>query len=185
MKSSKDRKVRISALVKITLSIPGSTVSFMTAIADAIEKTQELQVSLIKELIDKIASKESKKSQSIVSIMIDSRAKGVQKAFIFLAITLLGQLVFTYFTKSEISSWFILFLLFLACALYLNQTILEYRVKKGLYGANDYEAREIVEFIFANAEHVDFSSGDGAKRIFPEPEKETQEKIIPEGGVSA
>lgn len=193
MKSKKNIKAISLELLKITASlVPGvdATIDILTAIKATTEiiKSKEFKYqepSAVKEYLDEIAKQESQKSQSIVEIMIDNKGNKVQKAYILLAITLLAQLGFAYFTKSEVNNWFMFLTLFLAGVIYLNQVILEYRIKKGLYGTNDYEAREIIEFIFTNAEYIDLSGGGGAKRIFPEPEKETKENIVPEGGVVA
>ncbi len=118
-------------------------------------------------------------------MMVDDREKNSRIAYILLSITLLGQFALAYLSKSELSIWLTTLILFLAGAIYINQTIFEYRARKGLYGNTDYEAREILGFIFENAEYIDFGDGNGAKRISPEPERETQENIIPEGGVVA
>jgi hypothetical protein len=40
-----------------------------------------------------------------------------------------------------------------------------YRVSHGLYGTTEYEAREIIHFVLARTDNVDFSSGLGARNI--------------------
>lgn len=191
MKSKKDIKDVSLELLKIIISpLPGVSIVFdvltlAKKVAEISKEFEHQEPKAVKEYLDEIAKQESQKSQSIVELMVDNKGKKVQKAYMVFTITLLAQLGFAYFTKSGINNWFMFFTLFLAGIIYLNQVILDYRIKKGFYGTNDYEAREIIEFIFTNAEYSDFSSGGGAKKIFPEPEKETQENIIPEGGVVA
>jgi len=42
---------------------------------------------------------------------------------------------------------------------------LDYRVSHGLFGTNEYEAREIVRFVLRNSSNNDFSGGLGARQL--------------------
>jgi hypothetical protein len=177
---SGSRKLTEKALIG-TLTISLGYVAMTLSILELIKAVTKLS----KEELDNITATISKKSQSIVEMMVDNRAKNAQKAYTVFAITLLGQFAFAYFSKIATNFWFTLLVLILASATYLNQTILVYRIKKGLYGANDYEARELIEFIFQNVDYIDFNDGNSRKKIMPEPEEEMKENIIPEGGMTA
>jgi hypothetical protein len=42
-------------------------------------------------------------------------------------------------------------------ALFLNRKILDYRVRRGYYGATEYESREIIQFIVDHADDIDYT----------------------------
>jgi hypothetical protein len=187
MNSSKDKKVNASSLIKMTAKVVPGLAGLIDAMKEITRLHEEEGVPLeeIQELIKKrIDEKSQKKSKSIVELMINERKKTIRKVYTVLAITLLGQWAFASLTKTEISTWFVVLILLFASIVYLNQAIFQYRVKKGFYGTNDYEAREITEFIFINAKHIDFNDGDSVKRISPEAEKETRKSIVPKRGVT-
>jgi hypothetical protein len=49
----------------------------------------------------------------------------------------------------------------------LSSGVLRYRVEQGLYGTNEYEAREIVAFVLERAGGIDLSGGLGARDAEP------------------
>jgi FtsH-binding integral membrane protein len=60
-----------------------------------------------------------------------------------------------------------LVILLIAAIVALNSSTLalDYRVSHGLFGTNEYEAREIVRFVLKNAGDSDFSGGLGARDL--------------------
>jgi hypothetical protein len=52
--------------------------------------------------------------------------------------------------------------------LYIRKMIIEYRILKGFYGNNRYEARELIEFIEQNSEGWNLPGGGSSKKAFPE-----------------
>lgn len=52
-----------------------------------------------------------------------------------------------------------------AAAILLESSFVAFlwRLKRGLYGTTEYEARQVVRFILANAEDIDFSGGLGTR----------------------
>ena len=65
-----------------------------------------------------------------------------------------------------------------ASLLYLNTFLVNFRIKKGFYGGNEFEAREIINFIEENSEKIDFGDGDSPKQLFNEEDlKEIKEEI--------
>jgi hypothetical protein len=59
-----------------------------------------------------------------------------------------------------------------AALLQLGDTALEYRIRRGLYGTTEYEARQIIQFLLANADDVDLSGSLGAADLILQPEDE-------------
>lgn len=50
------------------------------------------------------------------------------------------------------------------CLISMKDIIVEYRIKKGLFGNNQYEARAFIEFLVEHSENIDFSDGSGNVR---------------------
>ncbi|MDJ0509844.1 MAG: hypothetical protein QNJ64_11395 [Crocosphaera sp.] len=81
--------------------------------------------------------------------------------------------------KLDINIYFILGVLIYASLLYLNTFLVNFRIKKGFYGGNEFEAREIINFIEENSETIDFSDGNTPKKLFNEEDlKEIEEEIM-------
>lgn len=46
----------------------------------------------------------------------------------------------------------------------LKELLIEFRIRKGLFGTNSTEARELINFIIQNSKDIDFTDGDGKLR---------------------
>ncbi len=73
----------------------------------------------------------------------------------------------------------------LLAALYLDQYLIIYRVRKGWYGRNEYEAREIIEYVISHADKDDFNDEGGLKKLMDAPEREEHKSAEVEGWVKA
>jgi hypothetical protein len=105
------------------------------------------------------------KNLSIVGIMLKKRKKDVYRNIIIIYSGLIIYLLYSHITEEinyGISSSFIL----ISCLLMLYENILNYRIKKGYYGNNEREAREIISFILDNYIEIDFKDGGKRKNIF-------------------
>lgn len=58
------------------------------------------------------------------------------------------------------------FIMLVMLLLFINNSILEYRINKGYYGSTDYEAREIINFILTLPSNTDFRNGAAFKNLF-------------------
>jgi hypothetical protein len=106
---------------------------------------------------------------TIVGILISRKAKQNFVAYLSLFISLITYTIIARLSHLEIRPEVVLLILGLILALFINQKILEYRIRKGLYGTNEYEAREILGFILSHADKSNFSGGQGLKEILPVP----------------
>jgi hypothetical protein len=52
--------------------------------------------------------------------------------------------------------------------MFINVIILEFRISNRYYGTNDYEAREIINFILSHVGDNDFEAGDHFNKLFTE-----------------
>ncbi|MCK5146849.1 hypothetical protein KAR48_08840 [bacterium] len=102
----------------------------------------------------------------IIKILVSRNHSNVMYAtYIFMI-----SLVITIFTKQYnvgLNS-FPLYVFFVVLVGYIRQSLLLYRVKKGVYGFNRHEAIELIRFIVKEQNKIDFKDGGVSKRVFPD-----------------
>lgn len=132
---------------------------------------------LIKRTLDKIFSVTSKvtvenKSKHI-SLMFfrDSRMENRKIKYSLLCFSVILFLIHHY-------KAFIPVLIFLI-SLILKEQLLGYRIRKGLFGTNRTEARELIDFIIKNSDNLDFTDSNGNLRraLLPEAKDAAEEYI--------
>lgn len=105
--------------------------------------------------------------------------KKINSYYFVLTATLIYSIVAIFSKNLESNIYFILGCLIYASLLYLNTFLVNFRIKKGFYGGNEFEAREIIHFIEENSENIDFSDGNTPKKLFNEEDlKEIEEEIM-------
>ena len=70
----------------------------------------------------------------------------------------------------------------------IKEQLVEYRIRKGLFGTNKTEARELINFIVENSSDIDFTDSDGKLRRVLLPEESNARDPAPgtaHGGVTA
>ncbi|MEZ9595498.1 hypothetical protein AB4298_12750 [Shewanella sp. 10N.261.52.F9] len=131
-------------------------------------------ISMISEEIVK-ASEESKKSKTIVGLMLGEKLKNSSKAQFFLVITFILNLGLSLFFELELNGFVFSVVGIGMLGMHIDHKLIEYRVKQGLYGTNSFEGREIINFITAHANKSDFNDSGGLKKIIPNPELKKEE----------
>ncbi|HAT2715243.1 TPA: hypothetical protein ACSP71_003187 [Aeromonas hydrophila] len=126
--------------------------------------------TLAKQIADSDGSAKDRKANTIVGVMLLEKAKKgtIQQSILILAIV--AHLFIVWLTGSDISQFVLLFLAVLLLAVFVDQKLIEFRIRKGWYGSNEFETRELIEFITLHSNKDDFNDGNGAKRIIPNPE---------------
>lgn len=132
--------------------------------------------SVIANYLSKSPTNKNIDKSTIIGIMVNKKIDKDIKAYLLLIASLIAYsllcflsiLSFNYFGFSLI----ILFISFIS----LNQKMLEIRIKKGLYGNNQYEAQEIIAFIEEHSDKSDFTNSDGTKKLMPDLEKEVADE---------
>ena len=114
--------------------------------------------------------RETALAATIAGIMVRSKAIANAKSYITLMASLFVYIVVCLLTDTVLSPLPIVCFTLLMLAIYINQTILEYRIRKSFYGFNPYEAKEVIQFILLHSDKSDFSDADGLKSVFPEAE---------------
>lgn len=106
--------------------------------------------------------------------MLQEKLKKSMKSQIVLIICFVLNFVLS--ALSVVSFSYILFILIsvMILAIHLDQKLIDHRVRKGWYGKNEFEAKEIINFIVSHANKDDFNDSGGLKRVIPLPEAETE-----------
>jgi signal transduction histidine kinase len=78
-------------------------------------------------------------------------------------------------------------LLALLSLLIVKEVLIEYRIKKGIFGTNRTEARALIEFIIKNSDDIDFTDSNGSLRraLLPAAEPASTEQPLPAFGEEA
>lgn len=106
---------------------------------------------------------------TIISIFIQQQSKNNSIAYCVLFLAVIIHIVFVFLLELEINIGVITAVLFLVLTLYINEAVLIYRINHGLYGTNEYEVREILNFIMNHADPSNFTTGQGLKDLLPPP----------------
>lgn len=124
------------------------------------------------------AAPENKQTRTLVGMMIGEKIRTSLKSQMYLVIALLIHLAYTGFSASKVNGFIVLIIAIGFLAIYMDQKLIEYRVKKGWYGRNRYEAKEIIDFIISHAEKQDFNDNDGLKQVIPNAEHEDKNEFV-------
>lgn len=119
-------------------------------------------------------------TSTVIGLMMIRKEKQTFLAYIFLIASLLVYIALSQLLNLSVRTDLTLLVLGLLLALFVNQKVLEYRIKKGFYGTNEFEAREVLKFILEHADKSSFSDGQGLKDIMPTPEPNdmSEEKFV-------
>lgn len=118
---------------------------------------------------------------TIVGIMVGKRISRDSKAYALLAGSLMLYIILSVSSVIEFKLIDISFFLLLIGALALNQKMLEIRIKKGMYGTNPYEVKEIIQFIEEHSDKSDFIDGKKIKKLIQDPEEDENGVVVWDG----
>jgi hypothetical protein len=138
----------------------------------------------LQQSMDKKHKRDSTLSATITGMMVNSKASANARAYLILIFSLISYILIQLLKSQTIELAPLAVLSLLILLTHINQFIFEFRIRKGLYGFNAYEAREIISFILSHSDKSDFSNSDGLKSILPEAEMDATYKrlyqILPE-----
>lgn len=119
------------------------------------------------------------KRLSLTSLFVQDRFRNNLLAYVVLAALFTFELFEDGLNYYNLAFYSLIFAYGLI--LFLDGYLLVYRVKRGFYGNNELEARELIAYILRNSDK--FDDGEGHRRIFDpaEPESTLAEKILPFG----
>lgn len=129
--------------------------------------------NLVRSLLELKATRDigKRKTNTIVGMMLEEKLTKSKKNNSLITIALLAYIGCSSFNLTPLNPFAIIVPLVLLTAFYLDQYLIIYRVRKGWYGRNEYEAREIISYIVAHANKDDFNDDGGLKKLMDEPER--------------
>ena len=131
-------------------------------------------INRLMELIEKRRQSETSEQAllniTVIGLLVGQKARQISSAYVALILALILYPLTSLLLIFEIKSIVIAFIALLFILLFINQKSLEYRIKKGLYGSNEYEAREILSFIINHSDKSNFTDGSGLREIMPAAE---------------
>jgi len=122
------------------------------------------------------SSIEQKKSKTIVGVMLQEKLKNAMKSQIILITCFALNLILSALSVVNFSYILCIFISVMILAIHVDQKLIDHRVRKGWYGKNEFEAKEIINFIVSHANKDDFNDSGGLKRVIPLPEAETEKQ---------
>ncbi len=141
--------------------------------------------SVILLAIEGLTDASKRKSNTIVGMMIKERATAANKSHLLLLGTLVVYLIISSTSLINFNWLAVIFPSVLLLALHADQYLVAYRIRKGWYGRNEYEAREIIDFILSHAEKDDFNDEGGLKKLMDAPENTSHQQSTNEDWVKA
>ena len=139
--------------------------------------------NISKEIIE--ASPEEKKAKTIVGLMLGEKAERSFRSQLYLGVALVTSFVFSIFLDSSMNNFALIFISLLFLGIQVDQKLIEYRIRNGWYGKNEFETREIINFIISHANKDDFNDSGGLKKVIPEPDLQgAEDTAIVTGGAT-
>lgn len=131
-------------------------------------------------------SLEKKRSNTIVGVMLLERLKKSAKLQLVLFLCLVINLLVSFLPSIEFSYFLLAVVSLFFLCIHADQQLIEHRIKKGWYGKNEYETKEIINFIISHSNKNDFNDSGELKRVIPLPVIESEpEKARGFGGATA
>jgi hypothetical protein len=108
------------------------------------------------------------RERTVIALWLLYRSRSDLIAVTCLACAIAAHFVLMGFTNVDSKQSTALLVAALACMIAVNRAVCMYRVRKGYFGSNETEARELLRFLLDHAEESDFSGGMGLRDRVPE-----------------
>jgi hypothetical protein len=149
------------------LASAAASVAYIFILPDHIIKHKILEVYSKLTLLTKRDASAQAKNATTTAVaafaMYRMRQRRFAIAVLFLSAALylgIGML-----SKQAVLAWPVAGIVAAAIVLQVADLAMEYRLRRGLYGTNEYEARQLIRFILAHAEEEGISGGLGGLRV--------------------
>ena len=130
-------------------------------------------VNTILDLSNTYGSKEiEEKKKTIVGMILGNKIKTSSLNYLILIGAFAIYLILSIFALYEINGICVFLISIAIFFIYVDQKLMIYRINNGWYGKNEFEAREIINFIINHSDTDDFIDGDGLKKIIPDAQME-------------
>lgn len=101
----------------------------------------------------------------LIMELLGKKAKENMITYSALVVALIIELAFSVLHVHAVSNWIFFFICSLIILCFVNQCVLKYRVKKGLYGTCSFEAKEIISYIL-NKQTRNRTGGNMPRLVF-------------------
>ncbi|MDH6024946.1 hypothetical protein [Vibrio splendidus] len=125
------------------------------------------------------------RTNTVVGMMLKEKLDGSNKNCLLIIAGLIAYICLAFFNLVQFHFTAFIIPLCLLVAMYLDQHLIIYRVKKGWYGRNEYETREIINYVIAHAKPEDFNNDGGLKTLMDKPERKQLSKADNNGWAKA
>lgn len=121
-------------------------------------------------------SDEKRKSNTIVGVMLLERLKKSTKLQFILVLCLILNVLISLIPAIEFSYFLLALVSVMLLSIHADQQLIRSRIRKGWYGTNEFEAKEIINFIISHSNKDDFNDSGGLKRVIPLPEADAEKE---------
>lgn len=136
---------------------------FYNSMRESIDKKYIVYISKVSKMIStRLTLSDNtylKEKIVISSLFLKNKLKCIYKAYISLVVSVLLTLVISCFTNINTNIYWGFIGYFIILSIYY--LVIKYRVERGVFGTNMYEAKELLTFILKNSN--DFNNGNGEK----------------------
>ncbi len=123
----------------------------------------------------------AEKTATVIRAILNEHNFTYRFVTITIILTLIAYTGIAYFAQIELSNVVIFILCIAIVLINVWSLAFHYRISHGLYGTNEYEAREIIQFILNYTDDRDFTDGLGARPLDLSPETEKEIAAVWEG----
>ena len=144
----------------------------LTVLENKRHKKRSQRTTLVKLYLelDSILNTGKARSNTVVGLMLEERFSSSIKNMRLLSLITLTYLACAYLKIIPFNILALIIPLLLISAILLDQYLITYRVRKGWYGRNEYESREIINYAIAHANKDDFNDEGGLKKLMDAPQ---------------
>jgi hypothetical protein len=115
---------------------------------------------------------------TFTSLIVKHTSKANTMAYFYLILSFLSYLILTFFGLAKEEPVIPILIAAIAMIVFIRQRILVYRIKKGLYGSNEHEVREILHFVLDEKNKHHFDGKGGKTPVFDISNLEELENTI-------
>ena len=167
---------------KIVFKVVESSIPYNSLVKYLIKKFNFSLMTSISIMAEDIinAPEKFKKSKTVVGLMLGEKLKNSSKAQLFFMVTIFVDLIISKILDFEFSGFVMFVSIIGILGIHIDHKLIENRIRKGVYGTNYFESKELIEFISAHSNKDDFNDSGGLKKIIPTPEiaKEKESEYI-------
>lgn len=118
-----------------------------------------------------VVSSNQENRNTIIGLMVIEKIKKhrLMQLILIFSFFLLGLI--SHFNLADYNIYAAFFIFSMILIIQIDHILIDYRVKKGIYGNNEFESREIIDFILSHSDKDDFHDGGIAKKIIPDPDE--------------